>query len=233
MVKQWKTTVLLLIVAAVGAAALSAVPPGQDQRAVTSAGQAGQRRAVVIGISQYSDQIIVTEAKADAERFYKALLRADANNLAEKDARLLCDYDARLDSIRPELDKLGEQPLDVVYIYFAGLVVADQADGYLLPVNVNLERLVSTSLSVAELRSKIERVNASNIVLIVDARHHDNEKLSSASENQMGQRLTDRLKGLSQVSVVSPTMPAMRSTLTFGKPTSAIQFHARSISAVR
>lgn len=179
--------------------------PDQGQPGAPSENQTGRRHAVVIGVSQYSELATVPHASANARTFRDALLRSDSG-LEEKNVRVLLDYEAGLSRIRDELEALARPPLDVVYLYFAGLGVGNQTEGYLLPYDVILDQPASQSLSVVELRSKLQRVSARHIILIVDAAYHDAAgralKLSGGSDNQIGERLKDQLREARRVSLI-------------------------------
>jgi len=204
MMRRSVTLLLILMMVVLWPRYPSTCYQSESQQATPLENRARKRRAIVVGISRYVGLDRALHASVDAKLFLSTL--RDASQLEEPDVRLLLDQKATLYEIRTAFEELAGQPLDVVYFYFAGLGVGDQAYGYLLSADANLDQPTSKSLSVAELRGKLERISANMIILIVDASYDERIghplKLSSPRENQIMERLKAISKELRRVSVI-------------------------------
>jgi tetratricopeptide (TPR) repeat protein len=191
--KRWTVTVFVLIATMFGVSPSDGIPH-MTQQIPTEAGTPNiRRRAIVVGASQYRELPALPQAALDAQAYAQSLQAEEG--LQPESVKVLVGDQATLHEIRKAFDELRRvtEPLDLVYVYFAGYGVGDGADGYLLPTDVRVHELTSTSLSLRELRSKLEDNTAKNIILIVNAAYDDRAgsalKFTSAQDNQLAKHL--------------------------------------------
>lgn len=145
-----------------------------------SSGFSGERFAVVIGVSEYSDEQIpdLMYADRDALAFAEFLRSPQAGLGGFPDDRVfrLTNQEATLQNMKTALYRFldGATENDVVYIYFAGHGVADPnrpEDLYLLPYDARINDLPATAFPMRELEFVIDRTRARDVILITDACH--------------------------------------------------------------
>lgn len=141
---------------------------------------AGQKWAVVIGISRYKDTRIagLRYASADAQAFYGWLISPQGGGYAPAQARLLTDAGATAQNIRNALFNWLKQALaeDMVTIYFAGHGSPESPDSlnnlFLLPYDANYTDIASTGFPMWDIETALKRfIKAKKVVVIADACH--------------------------------------------------------------
>jgi|GEM_PF-6955656 len=137
-----------------------------DRGQPTSTSREAQQWGIVIGISRYIGLPEIPSTSQGAKEFADFLLKTKGT------VRLLAN--ATLYDIRRAFEEIRgrKEPIDVLYVYFAGYGVGDEKDGYLLPRDVELGKIPSRSLTLRELQSKLEDNPARHIILVVEAIHH-------------------------------------------------------------
>ena len=147
---------------------------------LASSSFSGERFAVVIGVSDYSDEQIpdLQYAHRDALSFAEFLRSPQAGLGGFPDDRVfrLTNQEATLQNMKTALYRFldGATENDVVYIYFAGHGVADPnrpEDLYLLPYDARIDDLPATAFPMRELEYVIDRTRARDVILITDACH--------------------------------------------------------------
>jgi oligopeptide transport system substrate-binding protein len=129
--------------------------------------------ALVIGINAYRAVNRLTYAVADARAVADAL---PALGFPPETTRVLLDGDATKSRIETVLyrDFGRMQPDDRLLVYFAGHgqtapLKSGQEEGYLLPVDVDLDALPLTGIPMDEVRRIGQRVRAKHVLFVVDA----------------------------------------------------------------
>jgi hypothetical protein len=140
----------------------------------------GQKWAVVIGISRYSDSRVagLRYAAADARAFHEWLISQQGGGYAPSRARLIIDSDATAQGIRQALFNWLKQALeeDIVTIYFAGHGSPESPDSpnnlFLLPFDANYDDLATTGFPMWDIETALKRfIKAKKVVVIADACH--------------------------------------------------------------
>jgi uncharacterized caspase-like protein/Flp pilus assembly protein TadD len=160
-----------------------AAQEGRDLRVESVArpnplGGAGARWAVVMGISKYQHLPPGAQlrfADRDAEEF-AAFLKSPSGGLLPPDhIRVLANDQATLAQVRAALYGLAPVvgPQDVVYFFFAGHGVLDDADqGYFVVYDSDPQNLHATALGFDEIDGVLStRLRAGLVVMIADACH--------------------------------------------------------------
>jgi uncharacterized caspase-like protein len=164
-----KTTAQPLPVPASGRASTQAVP-----------GIAGQKWAVVIGVSAYKDTRIagLRYAAADARMFYDWLISRQGGGYAPSRVRLFLDSEATGQRIKNALFNWLRQALeeDMVTIYFAGHGSPESPDSpgnlFLLPFDANYDDIATTGFPMWDIETALKRyIKARKVVVIADACH--------------------------------------------------------------
>ncbi|MFC1582071.1 caspase domain-containing protein [Planctomycetota bacterium] len=127
--------------------------------------------AVCAGVSQYTDRTVpaLKYAARDAELVQAMLTGTTGINPSY--CRLLTDSQAYKKDIFAAMDNLGTKRCrrgDTFILSFAGYGVADGGEGYLVPGDCDPERVAETSISITELKEKLDTIHADNIILILD-----------------------------------------------------------------
>jgi hypothetical protein len=135
--------------------------------------------ALVIGISQFSDQAIdLKYAAKDAKDFAEYLIKE--GNFAPDHVRLLLNEKATRENI---LSQLGDKwlprvagPDDLVVIYVSSHGSPSQADvagvNYLVAYNTDKNSLLATGIPIRDMTSMVkDRIHSDRVVLIMDACH--------------------------------------------------------------
>jgi len=142
----------------------------------------GNRHAVIIGISSYSDSRIpcLRYASADAEAFYDWAVSPQGGKFAPANVKLLTNNQATVENIRDALYDWLAQALeeDVVTIYFAGHgspASPDEPDNlFLLPYDVQYDKIKSTAFPMWDIETALKRfIKAKKVVVIADACHSE------------------------------------------------------------
>jgi WD40 repeat protein/uncharacterized caspase-like protein len=149
-----------------------------------------KRRGVVyvcaVGLNEYANpRYNLKYAVADAQDFAEEVKRQQAklNNYERVEIITLNDRDATKSNILKSLiDLSGKvQPEDALVIYFAGHGTAQQSRFFLIPhdlgyggsrIQLNsagLDRILAHSISDEDLQRAFERIDAGQIVLVIDA----------------------------------------------------------------
>jgi hypothetical protein len=140
----------------------------------------GQRWAVVVGISNYSDSRIpgLRYAARDAHAFYNWIVSPDGGRYAPSKVKLLLDQNATNDKIKDALFNWLKQAIeeDLVVIYFAGHGSAESPDAtenlYLLPYNARYDNIAVTGFPMWDIETALRRfIRARRVVIIADACH--------------------------------------------------------------
>lgn len=141
---------------------------------------AGQRWAVVIGISSYADSRIpfLRYAARDAKSFYDWLTSPSGGKYAPARVRLLLNKNATLRNIKDLLFMWLKQAIeeDVVTIYFAGHGSPEsphsQNNLFLLPYDTQYDSIPTTGFPMWDIETALKRfIKAKKIVVIADACH--------------------------------------------------------------
>lgn len=137
-------------------------------------------RALIIGISEYSDEKIpdLQYAHIDAEEMVNFLKSEGGGALEEENIHFLSDKEATVASIYSSLDWLLEEslPMDKVFIYFSGHGDVETKrrfqQGFFLAHDTPATNYLIGSLRVEDLNSYLETMaleNKSKVVVITDA----------------------------------------------------------------
>jgi uncharacterized caspase-like protein len=141
---------------------------------------AGNRYAVVIGLSEYADSRIprLRYAASDARAFYDWAVSPTGGRYAPANVKLLVDEQATNQNIKTALFGWLKQALaeDVVTIYFAGHGSPDSPDSpgnlYLLPHDAQYDNIAATGFPMWDIETALTRfVKARKVVVIADACH--------------------------------------------------------------
>ena len=140
----------------------------------------GQKWAVVIGISNYSDTQIpsLRYAASDAQSLYDWLLSKKGGKYAPARVKLLLDNQATGKSIKNALFTWLGQALaeDTVIVFFAGHGSPQSPDYpnnlFLLPFDVNYDDVATTGFPMWDIETALKRfIKAKKVVVIADACH--------------------------------------------------------------
>ena len=143
-------------------------------------GALGQRWAVIVGISNYSDSRIphLRYASADAKSFYDWAISPNGGRYAPANVKLLLNKEATGRSIRDALYTWLKQAIaeDAVTIYFAGHGSPESPDSpdnlYLLPYDTDFQNIASTGFPMWDIETALKRfIKAKKVVVIADACH--------------------------------------------------------------
>lgn len=180
---------------------------GLGLRARERRGFAGERWAVVIGISNYQDPSIPDLAYADddARAFYEFLRSpvAGLDGFKEENIRLLINEDATYQGIREALFTFLKAPTDddVVVVYFAGHGAPDldrPDNHYLLAHDSRAGDVSSTGFPMDDVQDAISQTYHKHLVFITDACHSAGVGTLSASRslesNPINQVFLERLE---------------------------------------
>lgn len=134
--------------------------------------------AVVIGISNYKNapEAALRYPEKDAENLYAALISKQGGNMEYENVLKLIGPRATLENIRDALEKWlpsKAQEGDRVVVYYAGHGYVDETGrGYLVPYDVELDRVAQTGYPMDRLGDVISKqVKSLWKVLLVDACH--------------------------------------------------------------
>jgi hypothetical protein len=140
----------------------------------------GNRFAVIIGISNYSDSRIpsLRYAASDARAFYTWIVSPDGGKYAPSRVKLLLDEQATGPNIRGALFSWLKQAIeeDVVVIFFAGHGSSDSPDTndnlFLLPYDTEYDNISATGFPMWDIETALKRfISAKKVVVIADACH--------------------------------------------------------------
>jgi len=141
---------------------------------------AGQKWAVVVGISRYKDSRIagLRYASTDARAFYSWLVSQKGGGYAPSQVKLLLDSEATAQNIRYSLFNWLKQALeeDMITIYFAGHGSPESPESlnnlFLLPYDANYSDIASTGFPMWDIETALKRfIKAKKVVVIADACH--------------------------------------------------------------
>jgi uncharacterized caspase-like protein len=144
---------------------------------VRASREAGERYAVVVGISRYKDsRLNLRFAERDAAAMRAFLLDPAGGNVRETNLRYLVNEAATTANVRTALfDFLTKpQPGDLVFIYFAGHGGPDPKrpqNLYLVTQDTDVNNMGGTALPMWDLQNVFDRTARSGIVTFVDACH--------------------------------------------------------------
>lgn len=139
-----------------------------------------QRWALVIGISEYSDNRVpvIKYANADAKAFYCWLVSPSGAGYNPARVKFLYDEKATGENIREALFNWLKQPIeeDLVTIYYAGHGSPESPDNlqnlFLLPHDVDYLRISSTGFPMWDIETSLKRfIRAKRVIIIADACH--------------------------------------------------------------
>ncbi len=143
-------------------------------------GFSGERWAVVIGVSDYSDPQVpsLQYADDDAQAFYDFLLseRAGLGGFAPDHVLLLINENATTRNLRSALFSFLRNATenDIVIIYIAGHGTPDPErldEHFLLAFDTDVQDLPATALRMNEVLDAVRRAYFRHLVVIVDACH--------------------------------------------------------------
>jgi tetratricopeptide (TPR) repeat protein len=134
--------------------------------------------AVVVGISRYknlSEQNNLRFAQSDAEAIYRVLISKEGGGFAAEDVHLLKGSEATLKRIQWEIEEWlpkVAQPQDRVVVYFSGHGVVEEGRGYLVPWDLQPNRVSQTGYPMRTVGNILaNRVKARWKALFTDACH--------------------------------------------------------------
>ena len=142
--------------------------------------KAGQRFAIVIGISEYKDSRIpgLRYAAADAESFYQWLVAPGKGGFAPSRVLKLIDKEATYTNLRKAFFEwaAGALPEDTLVIYYAGHgspAGPDKLDKlFLLPHDASYDGIPSTGFPMSDIQTALkDYIRAKQVVVIADACH--------------------------------------------------------------
>ncbi len=138
---------------------------------------AGQRWAVVIGVSEYeADGLTFPYADRDADEFYKFLSSPEGGAFPQDHLKKLTNKQVTLNSLRSALGTfLGQaEQNDYVVIYLSGHGLPDPRNTnnfYFLPSKADLNDLPGSAVEMREILRWVAEVPAKRKLLITDACH--------------------------------------------------------------
>jgi len=147
---------------------------------VETAGDPGQRWAVIIGVSNYEDSRVpsLRYAARDAQVFYDWIVSPSGGRYAPSKVKLLLDKNATNEKIKDALFNWLKQAIeeDVVVIFFAGHGSPESPDAnqnlYLLPYNTKYDNIAVTGFPMWDIETALKRfIKAKRVVIIADACH--------------------------------------------------------------
>lgn len=171
------------------------VTPSQIAARARPAEATGQRFAVVIGVSEYTDDAIpdLEYADDDAQAFYEFLRseRAGLGGLPEENIVLLVDEDATYRNMRSALYTFLQKATDedVVYVYMAAHGAPDpnrMDDLYVLPFDAESDNIPGTGFPMEDVREAIQKLYARHVVLMTDACHSGGIGMGSVATRAAG-----------------------------------------------
>lgn len=149
--------------------------------------------AVVVGITNYQDKNIqgLKYPEKDATEFYNVLRSPICGSVPEENVALLVGVNATRANVMKEVyNKFSRaQSNDLIIFYFSGHGVGGEFenDGFLLGYDTDTQNESPTSISMDEVRAKIDRSLAKMKVSYIDACHaalfKSNAKGSAADDN--------------------------------------------------
>jgi len=140
----------------------------------------GQRFAVVIGISQYSDSRIppLRYGAKDAKSFHDWLVSPSGGRYAPDHVHLLLDQQATVKAIREALFVWAKRAIkeDMLTIYFACHGSPESPDSpenlFVLPYDADYDNIAATGFPMWDIETAMRRfIKARKIVVIADACH--------------------------------------------------------------
>jgi formylglycine-generating enzyme len=136
----------------------------------------GDKFAVVIGVSNYTDPNIADLPYAEEDAYRVAAVLEDTQYRAV--FKMTCDlsdddvnYPIRM-NIERKLNAMANRldSQDTVVLYFCGHGISDSSgNNYILPKDTNSDRLFDTSISVNFIVEKLEATGASNRIVMLEA----------------------------------------------------------------
>ncbi len=153
--------------------------------------EAGERYAIVIGVSSYNDsRLNLRYAERDAEAIRNFLLDPKGGGLRPENVQYLVNRTATSANVRTALYTFltKPQPDDLVFIYFAGHGAPNprRMDNlYLLTADTDINNMGGTAVPMWEIETALERTVRGRVVTLVDACH-------SAGVGQGFQNLTNQ-----------------------------------------
>jgi uncharacterized caspase-like protein len=139
---------------------------------------AGDRWAIIIGISKYKDnRLHLKYAHRDAEEFYNVITKPSGGGFEVSHICKLIDEEATSDNINKALRSFLKKPAkdDLVLIYFAchGAYDPDRPKNvYLLPYNTDPEDISGTAVPMREIDDSLsDNLDSEKVVIIADACH--------------------------------------------------------------
>lgn len=147
---------------------------------LAAGGFAGQRWALVIGISEYADSRIpsLNFADQDADAIAEFLRTPQAGMGGFRDSNLLLikNEEATFQNIRTAIRGWLRQstPDDVIYVFIAGHGLPDPDrpdDLYLLPYDARLDNLAATAIPMDDFQRDLDRLDSRATVVLADACH--------------------------------------------------------------
>lgn len=157
-----------------------AVTTGAAQFADIADASRRQRWAVIIGVSDYTDETIgdLQYADDDAQAVYDFLRSPSAGmgGIPESNIQLLVNEQATSRNIRSALTTFlrSSTPDDVVFLYIAAHGAPDPYrpdDLYILTHDTEIADIAATAISMADVNKSIQDAYAYNKVLVTDACH--------------------------------------------------------------
>ena len=170
-------------------------------------------RALVIGISDYQDELIpdLNYAHSDASRFSTYLQTSSGGKVAPENITLLVNEEATCGNVHQALDKLLEvsKKNDKVFIFFSGHgdveTIDDTEQGHLLLFNSSASVYQLCSIKIEHLKkviTKLSNENEAKVILISDACRSgalagNSVNGSQATASAMYQSFTNEIKIMS------------------------------------
>ncbi len=163
-----------------------AITPGNTESSIKksvfqdSKGSTGNRFAVIIGISDYSDSRVpsLRYASKDAESFYHWIVSPSGGKFAPSRVNLLLNDQATYANIKNALFSWLKQAIkeDVVIIFFAGHGSSDSPDSndnlFLLPYDTRYDDISASGFPMWDIETALKRfIKAEKVVVIADACH--------------------------------------------------------------
>lgn len=171
----------------------------------------GVAYVVAVGVNQYANSNFnLKYAVSDAQDFGEALRQSQLKLKKYSDVQLisLTDENATKANVLSAIAKIGAiaQPEDAVFIYFAGHGTAQESRFYIVPHDLGysgsrdalndtgMKEILTHSISDLELQNAFEKIDASEILLIIDACNS-----GQALESEEKRRGLMNSKGLAQL----------------------------------
>jgi Caspase domain len=159
----------------------------------------GRKYALVIGISQYKDNLKgirnLEYADSDASSIYNFLQQPEAGRFSREDMLLLVNEQATIAQIRQALTSFITKPTanDLLLIFIAGHGAPDPSaphNLYVIAHDTNLSDMSGTALPMSELRRYIEQnIRCKRVVLLLDTCH--SAGLSTETTRGVGNNLAN------------------------------------------